>query len=199
MALFKKATEPSIPPGQHVTDGFPVLHVGDVPAFDRAAWRLRIFGSCRNAFELTYDELIALPAAQWNGDIHCVTRWSKRNTHWKGVLFRDIASRAAVSSTATHVLQHADNAYTTNLPLQVMFGDDCLVAYEFEGAPLEPVHGGPVRMLVPSRYFWKSAKWLRGIEFLNEDHPGFWEMRGYHNDGDPWKEERYADAPGWFG
>lgn len=193
MALFKKPTDASIPPGQHLTAGFPVLHVGDVPEFNPETWRLRIFGVCENAFELSYDELLALPPAEWSGDIHCVTRWTKKATHWKGVSFRSIAERAEVRENATHVLQHAENAYTANLPLDVMMGDDCLVAYEFDGQPLEPIHGGPVRMLVPSRYFWKSAKWLRGIEFLDRDRPGFWEVRGYHNDGDPWKEQRYAE------
>lgn len=199
MALFKRGGDATIPPGQHLTDGFPVLHVGDVPEFDRERWRLRLFGLCEHPFDLSYDELLALPATEWRGDIHCVTRWSKKDTHWKGVPFRALAERAGVNVAATHVMQHADNAYTTNLPLEVMMGDDCLVAYEFDGKPLEPIHGGPVRMLVPKRYFWKSAKWLHGIEFLDADRPGFWEMRGYHNDGDPWTEERYADLPSWFG
>lgn len=199
MALFRRPAGPSIPPGQHLTDGFPVLHVGDVPRIDPRTWRLRVFGRCAAPFELSYDELRGLTPAQWSGDIHCVTRWSKRNTHWTGVLFRTLAERAQIPPGVTHVLQHAENAYTTNLPLDVMMGDDCLVAYAFEGEPIEPIHGGPVRMLVPKRYFWKSAKWLHGIEFLDADKPGFWEERGYHNDGDPWKEERYSDVPSWFG
>jgi DMSO/TMAO reductase YedYZ molybdopterin-dependent catalytic subunit len=199
MSLFKRNADPTIPPGQHLTEGFPVLHVGDVPEFDRATWRLRFFGRCDRPFELTYDDLLALPRAQWSGDIHCVTRWTKKQTRWAGALFRSLVERARPHATVTHVLQHADNAYTTNLPLDVMMGDDCLVAYEFDGEPLEPIHGGPVRMLVPKRYFWKSAKWLHGIEFLDRDRPGFWEERGYHNDGDPWKEERYSDVPSWFG
>jgi DMSO/TMAO reductase YedYZ molybdopterin-dependent catalytic subunit len=199
MALFKGKGDPTIPPGQHLTDGFPVLHVGDVPAFNPVTWRLRFFGLCKRPFELSYDELRALPATEWRGDIHCVTRWSKKDTAWKGVLFRSLAERAGLQQNVTHVIQHADNEYTTNLPLEAMMGDDCLVAYEFEGAPLEAIHGGPVRMLVPKRYFWKSAKWLHGIEFLDRDHAGFWELRGYHNEGDPWKEERYSDLPSWFG
>jgi len=196
---FFKQTDPTVPPGQHVTDGFPVLHVGDVPTFNRTTWRLRFFGLCETPFALSYDELLALPATQWCGDIHCVTRWSKRQTHWRGVHFRSLVERAGIKPAVTHVLQHADNAYTTNLPLETMLGDDCLIAYEFDGRPLEPIHGGPVRMLVPTKYFWKSAKWLRGIEFLDADKPGFWEVRRYHNDADPWKEERYADLPAWFG
>jgi DMSO/TMAO reductase YedYZ molybdopterin-dependent catalytic subunit len=128
-----------------------------------------------------------------------VTRWSKKNTIWRGVRFHDLVERAKPASNAKYVVQHADNAYTTNLPLDAMLGDDCLVAYEFDGQNLEPIHGGPVRMLVPKLYFWKSSKWLRGLEFLDHDEPGFWEKRGYHNDADPWKEERYAGLPAWFG
>ncbi len=196
---FLKPSDPSIPPGQVVTEGFPVLHVGDVPHVELQSWRLRVFGECANPFELTYEELTALPPATWQGDIHCVTRWSKKNTTWRGVLFSDLIKRAQPSSDAKFAVQHAENGYTTNLPLSVMSDNDVLVAYEYAGSPLEPVHGGPVRMLVPKRYFWKSAKWLNGIEFSVEDRPGFWEVRGYHNDGDPWKEERYAGLPAWFG
>ena len=196
---FLKQKDPSVPPGQTVTQGFPVLHVGDVPAIDPAAFRLRFFGLVEKPFELSYDELKALPATEWHGDIHCVTRWSKQATTWKGVLFSQLVARAKPLASVTHVVQHADNDYTTNLPLSVMLDDDVLVAYEFDGAPIEPVHGGPVRLVVPKKYFWKSAKWVNGIEFLDHDQKGFWEVRGYNNDADPWKEERYADLPAWFG
>jgi DMSO/TMAO reductase YedYZ molybdopterin-dependent catalytic subunit len=189
--------DPSIPPGQVVTAGFPVLHVGEIPPIDLARWRLRVFGLVENPFELSWDELRAMPSRTWHGDIHCVTRWSKRDTTWKGVPFAEIAARAKLKPGVTHVLQHASNDYTTNLPLEAMLDDDVLVAYEFEGKPIEPVHGGPVRMVVPKRYFWKSAKWLHGLEFLDHDERGFWEVRGYHNDADPWKEERYSDLPSW--
>ena len=195
---FFRAPDPTVPPGQTVTDGFPILHVGDVPTFDPAIWRLRLFGLCEHPYELSWDELRALPATEWHGDIHCVTRWTKKATQWRGVLFRSLVERARPSSSVTHVLQYAENEYTTNLPFPVMLGDDVLVAYEFDGRPIEPIHGGPVRMLVPKRYFWKSAKWLTGVEFLAGDRPGFWEVRGYHNDGDPWKEERYSDLPAWM-
>ncbi len=196
---FFKQKDPTVPPGQHVTDGFPILHVGDVPPIDPATWRLRVFGLVEEPFELGFDELRALPATEWRGDIHCVTRWSKQNTYWVGVKFADLLARAKPLGTATHVVQHADNDYTTNLPLAEMTGDDVLVAYEFDGRPIEPIHGGPVRMLVPKKYFWKSAKWLHGIELLDRDRKGFWEVRGYNNDADPWKEERYSDLPSWFG
>jgi DMSO/TMAO reductase YedYZ molybdopterin-dependent catalytic subunit len=196
---FFKTKDPTVPPGQHLTDGFPVLHVGEVPRFDPATWRLRFFGLCEQPFELSWDELRAEPTEEWRGDIHCVTRWCKKNTIWRGVPFKRLVERARPEPQVTHVLQHADNDYTTNLPLEAMLGDDCLVACEFDGQALEPIHGGPVRMLVPKRYFWKSAKWVTGIEFLDHDEKGFWEVRGYHNDADPWKEERYSDLPSWFG
>jgi len=196
---FLKSKDPAVPPGQAVTDGFPVLHVGGVPDFDPKTWRLRLFGLVENPFDLNWDELRALPATEWHGDIHCVTRWSKRDTSWRGVLFRTLVERAKPKAHVTHVLQHAENDYTTNLPLEAMLGDDCLVAYEFDGKPLEPIHGGPVRMFVPKLYFWKSAKWITGLEFLDHDVKGFWEVRGYNNEADPWKEQRYADLPSWFG
>jgi DMSO/TMAO reductase YedYZ molybdopterin-dependent catalytic subunit len=189
--------DPTVPPGQTVTTGFPVLHVGDVSAVDRKTWRLRVFGMVENAFELSWDDLRAMPSRTWHGDIHCVTRWSKKDTSWKGVPFTEIVARAKPAPKVTHVVQHADNDYTTNLPLKVMLDDDVMVVYEFDGKSIEPEHGGPVRMLVPKRYFWKSAKWLRGFEFLDHDERGFWEIRGYHNDADPWKEERYSDLPSW--
>lgn len=196
---FLKQKDPTVPPGQTVTEKFPVLHVGDVPPIDPKTWQLRLFGLVEKPFELSYDELRALPATEWHGDIHCVTRWSKKNTTWRGVKFSTLVERAKPLTSVTHVIQHADNNYTTNLPLAEMLGDDVLVAYEFDGQPIEPIHGGPVRMLVPKKYFWKSSKWMHGLEFLDKDQKGFWEKRGYHNDADPWKEERYADIPAWFG
>ncbi len=196
---FFKQKDPTVPPGQHVTDGFPVLHVGDIPPIDPATWRLRVFGLVEEPFELSFDELRAMPATEWRGDIHCVTRWSKQNTYWVGVKFADLLARAKPLASATHVVQHADNDYTTNLPLADMTGDDVLVVYEFDGQPIEPIHGGPVRLLVPKKYFWKSAKWVHGIELLDHDQKGFWEVRGYNNGADPWKEERYSDLPSWFG
>ena len=198
MPLFK-TKDPSVPPGQSVASGFPVLHVGEVPRFDPATWRLRFYGLCENPYELTWDELRAEPTEEWRGDIHCVTRWTKKATIWRGVPFKRLVERARPEPEAKFVMQYAKNAYSTNLPLAAMLDDDVLVAYEFDGSALEPIHGGPVRMLVPKLYFWKSAKWIDGFEFMAEDRPGFWEKRGYHNQGDPWKEERYSDLPSWFG
>jgi DMSO/TMAO reductase YedYZ molybdopterin-dependent catalytic subunit len=196
--LFKQK-DPTVPPGQAVTEGFPVLHVGEVPAIDTKTWRLRVFGLVEEPFELSYDELRSLPSTEWRGDIHCVTRWSKKNTYWRGLSFKTIVERAKPKSNVSHVIQHADNSYTTNLPYETMLDDSVMIAWEFDGQPIEPIHGGPVRMFVPKKYFWKSAKWLHGIEFLDHDQPGFWEVRGYHNEADPWKEERYAGLPAWFG
>jgi len=196
---FFKQKDASIPPGQSLTTGFPVLHVGDVPHFDPNTWRLKFSGMVASPFELSFDELRALPSTEWRGDIHCVTRWSKKETIWRGVSFKSLVERAQPHPGVTHVIQHAENAYTTNLPLAEMLGDDVLVAYEFDGAALEPIHGGPVRMLVPKKYFWKSAKWVHGFEFLDHDVKGFWEVRGYNNEADPWKEQRYSDLPTWFG
>jgi DMSO/TMAO reductase YedYZ molybdopterin-dependent catalytic subunit len=196
---FFKTKDPSIPPGQHVTDGFPVLHVGDVPHIDPKTYALSFTGLVDNPYSITYDELRALPSTDWRGDIHCVTRWSKKETYWRGTLFRTLLERAEPQPGATHAIQYADNDYTTNLPLAAMLGDDVLVAWEYDGRPIEPIHGGPVRMFVPQKYFWKSAKWLHRIDITDHDEHGFWEKRGYNNNADPWKEERYSDLPSWMG
>ena len=194
-----KRNDPTVPPGQAVTEGFPVLHVGSVPAIDPQTYTLTIKGLVEHPFALTYAELRALPSAEYRGDIHCVTRWSKKNTSWRGLPFRALVERAKPHANVTHVIQHADNEYTTNLPLSAMLDDGVLVAWEFDGQPIEPIHGGPVRILVPKLYFWKSAKWVHTLEFLDHDEKGFWETRGYHNEADPWKEQRYSDLPNWAG
>jgi DMSO/TMAO reductase YedYZ molybdopterin-dependent catalytic subunit len=196
---FLKQRDSTVPPGQHVTGGFPVLHVGDVPHIDPKTYRLSFTGLIANPFDISYDELRALPSTEYHGDIHCVTRWSKKATLWRGTLLRTLLERAQPLATATHAIQYADNAYTTNLPLAAMLDDDVLIAWEFDGRPIEPIHGGPVRMLVPKRYFWKSSKWLNRVDFTDHDVKGFWEVRGYHNDADPWKEERYSELPAWTG
>jgi DMSO/TMAO reductase YedYZ molybdopterin-dependent catalytic subunit len=198
MALFKRTQDPNVPPGQRLTEGFPVLHVGDVPHIDPKSYVLHFTGQLANPFSITYDELRAMPSTEYRGDIHCVTRWSKQNTYWRGTLLRTLIERAQPLPGVTHVIQHAGNDYTTNLPYDWMLDDDVLIAWEYDGQPIEPVHGGPVRMLVPKRYFWKSAKWLHTLEFLDHDVKGFWEVRGYHNEADPWKEERYSDLPSWM-
>ncbi|MGH2686782.1 MAG: sulfite oxidase-like oxidoreductase [Actinomycetota bacterium] len=190
--LEERGIDPArLPPGQYFTERFPVLHVGDVPTYDMATWDLRIFGLVDRELVLTWDELRALPATEVTTDIHCVTKWSKFDTVWKGVRVRDLFDRVGVRADATHVVGHGEHGYTANLPLEGVVHDDDLVAYEFDGAPLEPQHGHPVRLFVPRLYFWKSVKWLRGLELVDRDRPGFWERNGYHNDGDPWLEQRY--------
>lgn len=180
-----------LPPGQYVARDFPVLHVGSVPPFNPKTWRFRIFGEVEHPAELTWQQFLALPTRKVKADIHCVTRWSKFDTTWEGVPFREIMKMAGVKPQAKYVVTHGENAYSANLPLSVADNDDVLFAYKYEGKDLEPIHGGPMRMFVPQRYFWKSTKWCNGVEFRAEDQPGFWELRGYNNDADPWKEERY--------
>jgi DMSO/TMAO reductase YedYZ molybdopterin-dependent catalytic subunit len=182
-----------IPPGQYLSKKFPVLTVGRNPDYDLKTWDLRIFGAVEREFNLSWDELMALPQKEITTDIHCVTRWSKLDTVWRGVAFRDLAERAGVNAEATHVMAYSDGGYTTNMPLEVAMDDDVLVAHTYDGKPLEHDHGAPLRLLVPKRYFWKSAKFVRQIEFMTEDRMGFWELNGYHNDADPWREQRH-----WF-
>jgi DMSO/TMAO reductase YedYZ molybdopterin-dependent catalytic subunit len=191
-SLIEKGFSPDrLPPGQYYTERYPVLHVGDVPSVDLATWSLRVFGLVANERTLSWDELHALPVTDVTTDIHCVTKWTKFDTHWQGVRVRDVLDVAGVLSEATHLLQHAEHGYTTNTPLAEVLADEALLAWSFDGDPLEAVHGGPVRMVIPRLYFWKSAKWLRGLELLDHDEPGFWEQNGYHNVGDPRLEQRY--------
>ena len=182
-----------IPPGQYVTERFPVLTYGPNPAFDLDSWSLSVDGEVEAPFALSWDELLALPQHEITVDIHCVTRWSKLDTTWRGVRAADLLERAGVKPSGTHVLVHSDGGYTTNLPLAALYDEDVLVAHTYAGEPLEHDHGAPARLLVPKRYFWKSAKFLRRLEVLPEDKQGFWELNGYHNDADPWREERH-----WF-
>jgi DMSO/TMAO reductase YedYZ molybdopterin-dependent catalytic subunit len=190
--LVEKGYDPArLPPGQYLTDRFPVLHVGDVPAFGPGEWSLTVSGLVDAPFTVELDELRALPAVTVTTDIHCVTKWSKFDTTWTGVSVRALLERARIRADASHVLAHAEYGYTTNLPLADATTDDALVAYAYGGEDLEPMHGGPVRLVVPHVYFWKSAKWLRGVELLAQDAPGFWEQNGYHNEGDPFREQRF--------
>ena len=183
-----------IPPGQYRTEKFPVLHYGSIPRVDLATWDLKVYGLVDNPLTLTWQQFKALPRKTVGTDIHCVTRWSKLDTTWEGVAIQEILRLAQVRPGATHVVSHAEQGYTANLPLSILDDDDVLLADTFDGQPLEPEHGYPLRLLVPKRYFWKSSKWLRGLEFLDHDQLGFWERYGYNNDADPWKEERYSDS-----
>jgi DMSO/TMAO reductase YedYZ molybdopterin-dependent catalytic subunit len=182
-----------MPPGQYLTEKFPVLHYGSVPKVDLSRWDLKVYGLVDNPLTLTWDEFKALPRKTVQTDIHCVTRWTKLDTTWEGVPIQEILRLAQVRATATHVLSHAEQGYTANLPLTILDDDDVLLADTFGGQPLEPEHGYPLRLVVPKRYFWKSSKWIRGLEFLDHDQLGFWERYGYNNDADPWKEERYSE------
>ncbi len=182
-----------IPPGQYLTEKFPVLHYGSVPSVDLARWDIRVFGEVSRPIRLTWDEFRALPRTQVTADIHCVTRWSKLDTHWEGVGIRTFLALAGPLDSATHVVAHAEHGYTANLPMDVLVDDDVLLADTFEGEPLTPEHGWPLRLVVPKRYFWKGPKWLRGLELTTADRPGFWERYGYHNDGEPWAEQRFSE------
>jgi len=194
----KPVTDPEtakrVPPGQVLTEKFPVLHFGRVPEYPYLArWDLRVFGDVETPFTLNWTEFRQLPVAETTLDIHCVTRWSKLDTTWKGVSMTHIAEVAQPRSSARFVIFHAEYGYTSNVPIEIALDPAALLAWNFDGKPLEADHGYPLRAIVPGRYFWKSAKWLRGVEFSSEDRPGFWERNGYSNSADPWREERYSD------
>jgi DMSO/TMAO reductase YedYZ molybdopterin-dependent catalytic subunit len=181
-----------LPPGQILTRKWPVLHYGTVPQVDRSAWELRVFGAVEHPFTLSWNELLALPRHETVCDIHCVTRWSRYDNAFEGIQLSAILERAGIRPGVTHVLVHAEHGFTTNLPLEDFARPANLLALRHNGEDLTPEHGGPARLVVPHLYFWKSAKWVRGFEFLEEDAPGFWEQNGYHMRGDPWAEERYG-------
>ncbi len=183
-----------VPPGQRLTTGFPVLTYGPTPQVDMANWRFRVTGLVESEKAWTWEQFLALPQTEIQRDIHCVTTWSKLDTVWRGVRFSDLMKEIEVKPEARFVMQHCYGGYTTNLPLDTMLEEDVLLAHEFEGQPLGPEHGGPLRMVVPKLYFWKSGKWINGLEFMLKDQLGFWELNGYHNEADPWKEQRYAPA-----
>ena len=192
-----------VPPGQHLTERFPTLHYGEIPAFNPSTWNFRIWGAVEEAVIWTWDEVMALPRVRLTLDLHCVTTWSRLGMLWEGISLRQLVDDGLVKPKpgAQFVMQHADGGYSTNLPLEVMLQDNFLLATHYDGQPLTPEHGYPLRGVVgaiPGRkdlkdvYFWKGAKWLRSLEFSESDHKGFWEMAGYHNDADIWKEERIA-------
>jgi DMSO/TMAO reductase YedYZ molybdopterin-dependent catalytic subunit len=184
-------TEHRLPPGQYAEPGFPVLTAGPTPRIDPSDYRFGIEGLVRNPGEWSLDELKALPGSTFDGDIHCVTKWSKIATSFTGVSMDVLLDQAEPLDEASHVLAFSYGGYTTNLPLQDVRDGLAWVVWEHEGAPLPREHGGPVRLLVPHLYFWKSAKWVKSLRLLSHDQPGFWETLGYHNYGDPWLEQRY--------
>jgi len=178
-----------LPPGQFLTEDFPVLSAGPTPRLDTAEWRFDIKTETGQTLSWSWDELLALGLEDVHTDIHCVTRWSKLATDWRGVSLDKLFEN--VESSFDFVMVHSYGGYTTNLPLEDILNGQAWIATEFGGEPLEPDHGGPARLLVPHLYFWKSAKWVRGITMQRDDNPGFWEQNGYHTYGDPWREERY--------
>jgi DMSO/TMAO reductase YedYZ molybdopterin-dependent catalytic subunit len=180
-----------LPPGQYLTEKWPVLHAGDVPDVDLATWDLRVWGEVEEPLRLTWDELRALPASDLTLDIHCVTRWSRFDTSFRGVHWRELAKLCRPKPTARFVVAHAEQGFTANVPIEFLEADDALIAYEALGEPLTAEHGSPVRLVIPRKYFWKSAKWLRGIELRSTDQPGFWERYGYNNEADYTREQRY--------
>jgi len=195
--------EGRLPPGQSLTNKFPVLHYGPVPKFNPATWDFRIWGEVETETRLNWDEFQRLPRTRLTMDIHCVTRWSKFNTDWEGVLIRTLIDEGLlrVKPAARFVLQHAEYGFTVNLPLEIVLADNFLLATHYDGVPITPDHGYPLRGIVGKivdrddltvPYFWKGAKWLRGLEFMANDRLGFWEQAGYHNEADVWKEQRFG-------
>ena len=199
----KYAEQGRLPPGQSLTQKFPVLHYGPVPRFDPATWDLRVWGEVEEEVRWTWDEFQKLPRSKVNMDLHCVTRWSKFDTEWEGVSVRTLVDQGLIKlkPAARYVLQHAEYGFTVNLPLEIVLAENFLLATHFNGEPIPPDHGYPLRGVVgyiserddlKAPYLWKGAKWLRGLEFLAHDRPGFWEQAGYHNEADIWKEQRFG-------
>jgi DMSO/TMAO reductase YedYZ molybdopterin-dependent catalytic subunit len=183
--------EGRLPPGQSLTLKWPVLHAADVPQFDLTTWRFRIWGLVERPRDLSWQDFSALPRTTSRSDIHCVTRWSKLDNVWEGPSGKLVLEVASPLPSARFALVHAPG-YTANLPIEALRDGDVLFALKHGGEDLVPEHGYPVRLVVPSRYFWKSVKWVTGMEFIENDEPGFWEQRGYHNEGDPYREERFG-------
>jgi DMSO/TMAO reductase YedYZ molybdopterin-dependent catalytic subunit len=202
MPLFRSKAEAKVveagydparlPPGQYLTEKWPVLHAGSVPKVDLATWDLTVTGEVERDLTLTWEQLLELPSREVTVDIHCVTRWSRFDTTFKGVHWSELAKLASPKPSARFVIAHAEQGFTSNMPIDAIEDENALIAYEADGEPLTPDHGWPVRLVVPSRYFWKSAKWLRGLELRSTDEPGFWERYGYHNDANYWREQRYS-------
>jgi DMSO/TMAO reductase YedYZ molybdopterin-dependent catalytic subunit len=188
----KRAKDDRLPPGQYKTNDFPVLSMGPTPDVEISDWSLEVFGLVEKPMKWNWDEFAKLPHSSVKKDIHCVTKWSKYDTNWSGVSLDDIMNLVGVSSSATHLIAHCFDGYTTNIPLEDVMNGKAMIATSYEEDPIEAEHGGPARLLIPHLYFWKSAKWIKKLEFTDRDIPGFWERNGYHNYGDPWKEQRYT-------
>lgn len=181
-----------VPPGQTVTDRFPILTEGEVPYYDMSTWSIKAFGEVDSIRSFSFDDLMKLPQTEITCDIHCVTRWSKLDTTWVGIKFTDLLPLLGVKPEAKYVMIHGDSDYSANVPLADLMRDNILLAHTFDGEPLTEKHGGPLRMVIPHLYFWKSVKWITGIEFMVEDQPGFWEQNGFHNYAEPFAEQRFS-------
>jgi DMSO/TMAO reductase YedYZ molybdopterin-dependent catalytic subunit len=185
--------EQRLPPGQHLTRDWPVLDLGITPKVTRASWRLDVHGAVETPLFWDFAAFAAQPQQKFVSDIHCVTTWSRYDNAWDGLSTRELLAACKPKDDAHFVVLHSHDGYTTNLALDDFAAEDALLAHAWQGQPIEGEHGGPVRLIVPHLYFWKSAKWLQSIEFVTEDKPGYWEVRGYHNRGDPWLEQRYSE------
>lgn len=190
--MTSRPEDSRLPPGQHLVRNWPVLDLGQTPNVSREAWRLDVTGAVERPVSWNWHDFISQTQTSKLSDIHCVTTWSRYDNHWDGVATHDLMEAVQPRPEATHVLLTSNDGYTTNLPIGDFSSPEALLAHSWEGQPLTLDHGGPVRLVVPHLYFWKSAKWIRKIEFAARDHPGFWEVRGYHNHADPWLEERYS-------
>ncbi len=181
-----------LPPGQVLTERFPILHEGDVPVYEMSTWNLSVFGEIDKEVIISYSDILALPQKKVKCDIHCVTRWSRFDNTFEGVLIKDFMNAYGIVPKTNYVMLHGDYNYSTNIHLTDLMRDDVILAHSVDGEKLTAKHGWPLRLVVPHLYFWKSIKWIRGIEFINEDKPGFWEQNGFHNHADPFKEERFS-------
>ncbi|MDE3111756.1 MAG: sulfite oxidase-like oxidoreductase [Chloroflexota bacterium] len=197
MKLFTKKgdlpeeVQKRVPPGQYLTEKWPVLHYGPVPSFDPKRWDFRVWGRVENELRWSWEEFQKLEQRLVQADMHCVTTWSRLDQKWEGIPFSKVLELAKPLPDAKFVISHCEHGFTANVPIEAVRDDDVLIALRANGEPLTPEHGSPARLVVPKLYAWKSAKWLRGIELSTDDKPGFWERNGYHNTGDPWKEQRY--------
>lgn len=181
-----------VPPGQHLTNGFPVLTYGQTPSVNRATWQFRVWG-CAKEITFTWDDFMAMPQSDFTADFHCVTTWSKLDVQWTGVKVLDFMKHVEVDPKAAHIMEHCYGGYTTNIAMEDFLREENFFAHTLFGEPLPADHGGPLRLVVPHLYAWKSAKWINGLEFLEQEELGFWERNGYHRRGEPWAVERYSD------
>lgn len=181
-----------VPPGQHLTNGFPVLTYGQTPTVDQATWQFRVWG-CAQEITFTWDDFMAMPQSDFTADFHCVTTWSKLDVQWTGVKVLDFMKQVEVDPKAAHIMEHCYGGYTTNIAMEDFLREENFFAHTLFGEPLPADHGGPLRLVVPHLYAWKSAKWINGLEFLAQEELGFWERNGYHRRGEPWAVERYSD------